>query len=124
MFTPGTFEIIVGRGAASEFAGLEVGDTLRCRHDGWTVVGHFRDRGSVAESELWTDATRAAGRLQPRHELSVRARASRRAPQALQGFKDTLTSDPRFNVRVFTERQYYEEQSRTHDGDRRHASAW
>jgi putative ABC transport system permease protein len=31
----------------------------------------------------------------------------------LQGFKDALTSDPRLNVRVFTERQYYEEQSRT-----------
>ena len=35
------------------------------------------------------------------------------SPQALQGFKDVLTSDPRLNVRVFTERQYYEEQSRT-----------
>ena len=35
------------------------------------------------------------------------------SPQAFQAFKDALTSDPRLNVRVFTERQYYEEQSRT-----------
>ena len=42
---------------------------------------------------------------------SVRARLT--STQALQAFKDTLTADPRLNVRVFTERQYYEEQSRT-----------
>ena len=42
---------------------------------------------------------------------SVRARLT--SPQAFQEFKDTLTTDPRLNVRVFTERQYYEEQSRT-----------
>src|SRR5215510_13663204 len=29
MFTPGTFEVIVGRGAASEFAGLGIGQTLQ-----------------------------------------------------------------------------------------------
>jgi putative ABC transport system permease protein len=42
---------------------------------------------------------------------SVRARLT--SAQAFQAFKDGLTSDPRLNVRVFTERQYYEEQSRT-----------
>src|SRR5690606_22725797 len=31
---------------------------------------------------------------------------------ALQAFKDTLSQDPRLNVRVYTERQFYEEQSR------------
>jgi putative ABC transport system permease protein len=29
MFTPGTFEVMVGRGAASQFAGVEVGRTIR-----------------------------------------------------------------------------------------------
>jgi putative ABC transport system permease protein len=56
MFTPGTFEIIVGRGAATEFAGLEVGQTFVAGTTAWSVVGQFRDRGSVAESEIWTDA--------------------------------------------------------------------
>src|SRR5688572_7771059 len=46
MFTPGTFEIIVGRGAAEQFAGLAVGETLRAGTTSWAVVGHFRDRGS------------------------------------------------------------------------------
>jgi putative ABC transport system permease protein len=112
MFTPGTFEVIVGRGAASEFAGVEVGETIRAGTTAWNVVGHFRDRGSVAESEVWTDAPVLQGAYNRGTSYqSVRARLAN--PQALQAFKDTLTSDPRLNVRVFTERQYYEEQSRT-----------
>jgi putative ABC transport system permease protein len=112
MFTPGTFEIIVGRGAASQFAGLEVGQTLRAGTTAWAVVGHFRDRGSVAESEVWTDAPVLQGAYNRGTSYqSVRARLT--GPDTFQAFKDTLTADPRLNVRVFTERQYYEEQSRT-----------
>jgi len=112
MFTPGTTEVIVGRGAASQFAGVEVGQTIRAGRTSWDVVGHFRDRGSVAESEVWTDAPVLQGAYNRGSSFqSVRARLA--GPQELQAFKDTLTSDPRLNVRVFTERQYYEEQSRT-----------
>jgi len=112
MFTPGTFEIIVGRGAATQFAGLTVGDTLRAGTTSWVVAGQFRDRGSVAESEIWTDASVLQGAYNRGTSYqSVRARLT--SAQALQGFKDALTSDPRLNVRVFTERQYYEEQSRS-----------
>jgi putative ABC transport system permease protein len=112
MFTPGTFEVIVGRGAAEEFVGLEVGQTLRAGTTSWAVVGHFRDRGSVAQSEIWTDAPVLQGVYNRGTSYqSVRARLT--SPQAFQAFKDALTTDPGLNVRVFTERQYYEEQSRT-----------
>jgi putative ABC transport system permease protein len=112
MFTPGTFEVIVGRGAATEFAGLEVGQTLLAGTTALSVVGQFRDRGSIAESEIWTDAPVLQGVFNRGTSYqSVRARLS--SPQAFQAFKDGLTSDPRLNVRIFTERQYYEEQSRT-----------
>lgn len=112
MFTPGTFEVIVGRGAATEFAGLEVGQTLLAGTTALKVVGQFRDRGSIAESEIWTDAPVLQGIYNRGTSYqSVRARLS--SAQAFQAFKDGLTSDPRLNVRIFTERQYYEEQSRT-----------
>jgi putative ABC transport system permease protein len=104
--------VIVGRGAATQFAGLTVGETLRAGTTSWVVAGHFRDRGSVAESEIWTDASVLQGAYNRGTSYqSVRARLA--SAQALQGFKDALTSDPRLNVRVFTERQYYEEQSRS-----------
>ena len=38
--------------------------------------------------------------------------SSNRNASAFKPFKDQLTSDPRLNVRLFSEREYYEEQSR------------
>ncbi|HEV8334158.1 MAG TPA: ABC transporter permease [Steroidobacteraceae bacterium] len=112
MFTPGTFEVIVGRGASLQFAGLAVGNKLRWGTTDWTVAGIFEDRGSVAESEVWTDATVLQGAYNRGNSFqSMRVKLT--SPAAFKTFKDTLTQDPRLNVRLFTERQYYEEQSRT-----------
>lgn len=112
MFTPGTFEVIVGRGAAQLFAGLEVGGTVRAGTTEWRVTGIFADRGSVAESEIWADATVLQGAYNRGASYqSIRARLV--SADAMQDFKDTLTTDPRLNVRVFSERAYYQEQSRT-----------
>lgn len=110
-FTPGTFEVIVGRGAAKQFAGLQVGNRLRWGTTEWTVTGIFADRGSVAESEIWTDATMLQGAYKRGSTYqSMRARLTSAA--AMQSFKDSLTSDPRLNVKVFSEQHFYEEQSR------------
>ena len=112
MFTPGTFEVIVGRGASLQFANLTVGSKLRWGTTDWTVAGIFEDRGSVAESEVWTDATVLQGAYNRGNSFqSMRVKLT--SPGAFQSFKNALTADPRLNVRLFTERQYYEEQSRT-----------
>lgn len=110
-FTPGTFEVIAGRGAAAQFEGLSVGNTLRWGTTQWRVTGIFEDRGSVAESEIWTDATILQGAYN-RGNTYQSTRVKLTDAGALQSFKDTLTRDPRLNVRIFTEKQYYEEQSR------------
>jgi putative ABC transport system permease protein len=111
-FTPGTFEIIVGQGAAKQFAGIEVGKHLRWGTTEWTVAGIFADRGSVAESEIWTDATVLQGAYNrgPTFQ-SMRVRLT--SPQVMREFRDTLTSDPRLNVKVFSEKEFYEQQSST-----------
>jgi putative ABC transport system permease protein len=111
-FTPGTFEIIAGRGASEQFAGLTVGNKLRWGTTDWTVVGIFEDRGSVAESEVWTDATVLQGAYN-RGTTYQSMRVKLTSPEAFQSFKDALTKDPRLSVRMFTERDYYERQSRT-----------
>jgi putative ABC transport system permease protein len=111
-FTPGTFEIIVGRGASEQFAGLTVGNKLRWGTTDWIVVGIFEDRGSVAESEVWTDATVLQGAYN-RGTTFQSMRVKLTSPQAYRSFEDALTTDPRLNVRMFTEREYYERQSRT-----------
>ena len=111
-FTPGTFEVIVGRGAARQFAGLDVGARLRWGTTEWRVVGMFEDNGSVAESELWSDASVLQGvynRGTSYQSQRVRLQDSR----SLRAFKDALSQDPRLNVHVQTERAYHEEKSAT-----------
>jgi putative ABC transport system permease protein len=109
-FEPGRNEVIVGQAAASQFAGLEVGNVLRWGENEWTVVGIFSAAGGLAESEIWCDA----GVLQPAYRRgdtfqSVYARLE--SPEAFTGFKDALTSDPRLDVKVIRESEYYESQS-------------
>ncbi len=111
-YTPGKFEVIVGRGAVQQFQGLTVGSRLRWGTTEWTVAGIFADRGSVAESEIWTDATVLQGAYNRGSSYqSMRVRLN--SADTMQSFKDALTADPRLNVRVFSEKQFYEEQSRT-----------
>jgi putative ABC transport system permease protein len=57
MFEWGKNEVIVGVGAAREFAGLQVGSTIHVGRREWPVVGVFSPGGGTAESEIWTDAT-------------------------------------------------------------------
>ena len=111
-FQPGTFEVIVGRGASLQFAGLLVGNKLKWGTTEWTVTGIFEDAGSVSESEIWTN-DRALQNAYNRGSSYQSMRAKLTSASVVQQFKDSLTADPRLNVRVFTERQYYEEQSET-----------
>jgi putative ABC transport system permease protein len=109
-FEPGKNEIVVGRGAAEQFAGLELGRTLRWGENQWTVVGVFSDGGSLSESEIWCDARV----LQPAYRRgntfqSVHARLE--SPAAFTAFKDALTADPRLDVKVVRESEYYAGQS-------------
>ena len=111
-FEPGRNEVIVGRAAAAEFAGLDVGNTLRWGDTEWTVVGRFDAGGTVADSEVWCDA----GVLQPAYRRgstyqAVYARLT--SPAALDELATALEADPRLDVSVQRETDYYAEQSST-----------
>jgi putative ABC transport system permease protein len=109
-FVPGNFEVIVGSGAARQFAGLEVGHTIRWGSTDWLVAGMFEDRGSVAQSEIWTDAAVLQGAYNRGTSFqSMRVRLTNAS--ALPTFKAALTTDPRLNVTIFTEKEYYARQS-------------
>jgi len=110
MFEWGKNEVIVGVGAAREFAGLEVGHTLQTGRYQWPVVGIFSAGGGNAESEIWTDATilQAAYHRGDGFE-TVSARLN--SPAAFDAFKDALTTDPRLNVKVIRQTDYFADQS-------------
>lgn len=110
-FEEGRNEVIVGRAAAAQYTNLAVGSTLNLGENRWQVVGVFDGAGTVADSELWCDVRVLAPAY--RRGNSVQAVYARlESPQAFTRFKDALTSDPRLQVKVLFERDYYAEQSR------------
>lgn len=109
-FEPGKNEVIVGAGAASEFAGLELGGTVEVGRYRWPVVGIFTCNGSAFESEIWTDASV----LQAAYERgdSYQAVYGRlNSAGDFAAFKDALTTDPRLNVKVLRQSEFFAEQS-------------
>ena len=112
MFEWGKDEVIVGRGAAQEFAGLEVGSKIKVGRYEWPVVGVFAANGAAAESEIWTDAKvlqAAYNRGDSFQSVYVRLNS----PGAFQEFKDSLTSNPQLSVKVIRQADYYADQSET-----------
>jgi putative ABC transport system permease protein len=111
----GKNEILVGEGALRQFRGLELGSRLRWGQNEWTVVGTFAAGGAVWESELWCDAAV----LQPAYRRGNSFQtvlAKLESPAAFDSFKDTLTRDPRLDLQVLRETDYYANQGRTLNG--------
>ena len=109
MFTPGVREVVVGRTAQRQFAGLNIGDKVDVRDGPWTVVGVFDSKGDVHESEIWVDvdALMTASRRQAYNTVTAQLTSA----DAYTSFKDALTSDPRVTVQVQREPEYYASRS-------------
>jgi len=110
-FQWGRNEIIAGRGAAQEFAGLDLGSSLRLGENTWKVVGVFASGGSLSESEIWTDVDV----LMPayRRQMFQSVHLELDSPDSFDRFKGALTTDPRLDVKIVREAEYYTEQSQT-----------
>ncbi len=109
-FATGRNEVIVGAGAARAFAGLEVGNQLKVGQNVWDVVGIFTANGGIAESEIWADT----GVLQPAYHRTDTVQSmyvKLTSADAFQEFKDYLTTNPRLNVKVVRQTDFYAEQS-------------
>jgi putative ABC transport system permease protein len=112
VFEPGRNEVIVGIGAVREFAGLTLGSSLTVGRSEWTVVGVFEAGGGISESEIWTDATVLQSAYQRGNSFqTVVVRLEH--PAAFEVFEQAVLSDPRLNVKVVRQTDYYQEQSRT-----------
>ncbi len=110
-FKPGLRELVVGKGAQRQFAGLEPGHEINFGNQVWTVVGVFAS-GDAMESEVWGDASTVAStyrRGNSRGSVTVRLAD----PGAFAAFKAGLVSDPQLKVDVDTTLNYFSKQSET-----------
>ncbi len=109
-FEWGLNEVIVGVGAAREFEGLDLDGSIDVGRERWPIVGIFEAGGGIAESEIWADAAvvQSAYRRGNSYQ-SVYAKLE--SVDSFAEFKDSLTADPRLDVKVEREQDFYNEQS-------------
>lgn len=110
LYEAGRGEVVVGRQAASEFAGLELGAKRRWQGFEWTVVGVFEAGGGLEESEIWTD-DRTLQTAFDRGAYWQSAYARLESTEAFGAFKDALTKNPQLNVTVQRQDEYLKAQT-------------
>jgi putative ABC transport system permease protein len=110
-FAAGVREVIVGRKAAKQFAGLDVGSRIAFRDSDWTVVGIFASDGDVHESEIWADAEVAMSAFRRTGYQSVTARLADGSDAGLAAFRDSISRDRRFSITALREPEYYAKQA-------------
>jgi len=111
MFRGGMAEVVVGKNATKTYAGLTLDNTITLGTQRWQVVGIFDAGGSSFDSEVWGDAhllSQAYGRPDNSFQ-SITVHLT--SPAALSELKDAVSTDPRLNVDVTREIDYYAKQS-------------
>jgi putative ABC transport system permease protein len=111
MFQPGLAEVVVGKNANTEYSGLTVGNTIGLGNVRWNVVGVFDAGGSSFDSEIWADAHLLGPAYNRPDTYFQSVTAHLTSPDSLQRLRDSLTTDPRLNVDVSREIDYYSKQS-------------
>ena len=105
--TPGTNEVVVGKGINGRFKGVSVGKSFDVRRNRpLVVVGEFSTNGSSYESEVWGDLdaiSTAAGRKSAMSSARVRLTN----PSAYDGYRAAIEADKRLNLKVQRVLEYY-----------------
>jgi putative ABC transport system permease protein len=112
-FQPGLAELVVGKNATATYAGLQLGNTVRFGGGNWNVVGIFDAGGSAFDSEVWCDAKVLNGVYKRPENIFQSVTVHLTSPDSFQKFKDAVMADPKLNVDVSREIDYYDKQSRT-----------
>ena len=107
-FSPGLREIVIGKGAQTQFRDMAVGKQLKLANQQWTIVGVFEAKDSH-DSELWTDADVLGPAYQRQAFQSVTVKLA--GTSGFKQLKAALAGDPRLKLDAATTRDYYGKQS-------------
>ncbi len=103
---PGTTEVIVGSQVVKQFPEARLHQVLRLGNREWRVVGVFDGQESGFDSEVWGDAEQFMATFHRPVFSSLTLRLAHAS--LLLPLKDRLERDPRYNVTVKREPEYYE----------------
>ncbi len=112
---PGKNELLVSRAMASRFQNCGLGETLVLRRVPFTVVGLFTAGDTPYSSEIWTDVRDLGAAFSRTGAVSsVLLRVS--DPVTRAALRASLEADPRLNVDVVDQREYFASQTRSAAG--------
>ena len=110
---PAMPELVVGKYAAMTYAGVGLGRSLRFGGTDWTVVGIMDTGGSAFDSEIWCDRDLLAPTYQRPLNIFQSATVRLTSESALEGLKKRAEADPRLQLNVERETDYYAKASET-----------
>jgi putative ABC transport system permease protein len=111
MFQSGLSELVVGKNASRTYQGLTLGNSVDFAGGHWKIVGVFDAGGSSFDSEVWCDAKLFNQVLHRPENIFQSATVHLASPDSFNTFKDAVITDPRLNVDVIREIDYYAKQS-------------
>ncbi len=110
MFSTGVRQLLIGQAVARRMPELTVGKYITLGGGQWQISGIFSDGNSVFESELWADI----GMVQSDYRRGNTIQSVRLALKNindLPALKKEWQDDPRLNVHVLTEKQFFADQA-------------
>jgi len=110
MFATGVRQLIIGQAIARRKPELTVGKYITLGGAQWQISGIFSDGNSVFESELWADI----GMVQSDYRRGNTIQSVRLALKDindLPALEKEWQEDPRLNIRVLTEKQFFADQA-------------
>lgn len=106
---PGVNEAIVGSSIARAL-NLRTGDTIAAGNGAFKIVGVFEAPGTVSASEIWCDLRDLQSMY--RFDRNVQAVYVRlESAEAFETFRGAVAADPRLDVQVLRESDYYAAQA-------------
>jgi putative ABC transport system permease protein len=111
MFKPGLAELVVGNNVVRLFQGFDLGSQVKFGGGTWIVVGIMDSGGTSFDSEIWCDGVVLNQTYQRPEAIYQSLTARLTSPAEFNRFKDTLTQDPRLNLQIDTEIDYFKKQS-------------
>jgi len=109
-FKAGLNEIVVGSRLITEFPRLAIGGAIKLGGATWTVVGVLESDGDLHESEIWADV-RTVQSIFNRGNSFQSMRIKLPADDFFLALKDATDTDPRLDVQIDRERDFFAEQS-------------
>ncbi len=111
-FREGMYEFVVGKNAANMYEGLEINKEVKLGGRTFKVVGIMESDGSLYESEVWCDLRLLQETYKRPLNIVSTIFLTLKTKSDFSEFKKAVEKDPRLNLDVKTEKEFFEEQSR------------